>query len=145
MQHLKQIRLQQVQDLQMDPNQQQQLGTQSISSIAQRFGFTAPNHSACDYKTMFGESPSQTFGLGRACIALVLNKEINQIVQIIKTAQPITYSRWLQMKRCSTTGEKAAPSRKIIINLLRDTTQSSVIQRYKTNHLARQEQSPRET
>ena len=58
---LKQIRLQQVQNLLMDPEQQQQLGTQSISSIAQRFGFTAPNHFARDYRTMFGESPRQTF------------------------------------------------------------------------------------
>ena len=66
MQLLKQIRLQQVQKLLMDPGQQQQLGTQSIRSIAQRFGFTAPNHFARDYKSMFGESPSQTFRLGQA-------------------------------------------------------------------------------
>jgi len=58
---LKQIRLQQVQNLLMDREQQQYLGTQSIGSIAQRFGFTAPNHFARDYRAMFGESPSQTF------------------------------------------------------------------------------------
>tara|TARA_B100001094_G_scaffold24853_1_gene20854 strand:+ start:39 stop:1064 length:1026 start_codon:yes stop_codon:yes gene_type:complete len=58
---LKQIRLQQVQNLLMDRERQQQLGTQSISSIAQRYGFTAPNHFARDFRTMFGESPRQTF------------------------------------------------------------------------------------
>ena len=58
---LKQIRLQQVQNLLMDRERQQQLGTQSISSIAQQFGFTAPNHFARDFRTMFGESPRQTF------------------------------------------------------------------------------------
>tara|TARA_B100001057_G_scaffold369321_1_gene372940 strand:+ start:479 stop:757 length:279 start_codon:yes stop_codon:yes gene_type:complete len=48
---LKQIRLQQVQNLLMDreQQQQQQLGTQSINSIAPRFGFTAPNHFARDF------------------------------------------------------------------------------------------------
>ena len=61
MQLLKQIRLQQVQKLLMDPEQQEQLGTQSIGSIAQRFGFTAPNHFARDFRTMFGEIPSQTY------------------------------------------------------------------------------------
>ena len=61
MQLLKQIRLQQVQNLLIDPELQQQLGTQSIHSIAKRYGFTAPNHFARDYKTMFGENPRQTF------------------------------------------------------------------------------------
>ena len=58
---LKQVRLQQVQNLLMDRERQQQLGTQSISSIAQRFGFTAPNPFARDFRIMFGESPRQTF------------------------------------------------------------------------------------
>ena len=66
MQLLKQIRLQQVQKLLMDPEQQEQLGTQSIGSIAQRFGFTAPNHFARDFRTMFGEIPSQTIKRGQA-------------------------------------------------------------------------------
>ena len=66
MQLLKQIRLQQVQNLLTDPEQQQQLGTQSIHAIAKRFGFTAPNHFARDYKTMFGENPRQTFSRGKA-------------------------------------------------------------------------------
>ena len=61
MQLLKQIRLQQVQNLLMDREQQHQLGTRSISSIAQQFGFTAPNHFARDFRAMFGESPRQTF------------------------------------------------------------------------------------
>ena len=61
MQLLKQIRLQQVQRLLMNPDQQYELGTHSISSIAQRFGFTAPNHFARDYRLMFGENPRQTF------------------------------------------------------------------------------------
>ena len=60
MQLLKQIRLQQVQNLLMDHDRQHQLGTRSVSSIAQQFGFTAPNHFARDYKIMFGEGPSQT-------------------------------------------------------------------------------------
>ena len=66
MQLLKQIRLQQVQKLLMDPEQQQQLGTQSIHAIAKRYGFTAPNHFARDYKTMFGENPRQTFSRGKS-------------------------------------------------------------------------------
>ena len=61
MQLLKQIRLQQVQKLLMDHEQQQQLGTHSIGAIAKRFGFTAPNHFARDFRTMFGENPRQTF------------------------------------------------------------------------------------
>ena len=63
MQLLKQIRLQQVQRLLMDPEQQHELGTHSISAIAQRFGFTAPNHFARDYRRMFWESPRQTLKL----------------------------------------------------------------------------------
>ncbi|WP_156098125.1 helix-turn-helix transcriptional regulator [Synechococcus sp. KORDI-100] len=66
MQLLKQIRLQQVQNLLTDPEQQQQLGTLSIHAIAKRFGFTAPNHFARDYKTMFGENPGQTFSREKA-------------------------------------------------------------------------------
>ena len=66
MQLLKQIRLQQVQNLLTDPEQQQQLGTLSIHAIAKRFGFTAPNHFARDYKTMFGENPRQTFSREKA-------------------------------------------------------------------------------
>ena len=61
MQLLKQIGLQEVQNLLIDRERQQQLGTQSIHSIAKRYGFTAPNHFARDYKTMFGENPRQTF------------------------------------------------------------------------------------
>ena len=66
MQLLKQIRLQQVQRLLMDPEQQHELGTHSISAIAQRFGFIAPNHFARDYRLMFWEKPRQTLRLNGA-------------------------------------------------------------------------------
>ena len=66
MQLLKQMWLQQVQKLLMDPEQQQQLGTQSIHAIAKRFGFKAPNHFARDYKTMFGENLGRPHSRGRA-------------------------------------------------------------------------------
>ncbi|WP_028952910.1 helix-turn-helix domain-containing protein [Synechococcus sp. CC9616] len=66
MQLPKQIRLEQVQTLLRDPDQQQRLGTQSISSIAKRCGFTAPNHFARDFRIMFGESPRQTFSRRKA-------------------------------------------------------------------------------
>ena len=66
MQLLKQIRLQQVQNLLLDRERQQQLGTQSVSSIAKKFGFTAPNHFAHDFRIMFGESPRQAFSRSAA-------------------------------------------------------------------------------
>ena len=57
---LKRIRLGQVQNALLNPDQRALIGCRTVQEVANHFGFQSRNHFARDYRDLFGEAPSAT-------------------------------------------------------------------------------------
>ena len=57
---LKRIRLGQVQNALLNPDQRAIIGCRTVQEVASHYGFQSRNHFARDYRDLFGEAPSST-------------------------------------------------------------------------------------